>query len=145
VTATLPPHAPLIIQGLAAGDSRIRIADRLEVDESLVISEIKSACRALRIPRRHTALVHTALRRGVIELPPSAPVNLEKYLVDTLAYIAEGYSNPEIAAELWLSTEAVKSRVKRILRALDAKDRPHAVAIGWQQRLLHTSGLVVCA
>ncbi|MFF3488909.1 response regulator transcription factor [Streptomyces sp. NPDC002701] len=69
-------------------------------------------------------------------LPALTPCPLEAYLVETLKLIARGYTNPEIGAHLWLSVDAVKSRVKRTLLALDAENRAHAVAIGWQRGLL---------
>jgi hypothetical protein len=80
--------------------------------------------------------VHTALREGLITLPSRSSGRLEEDLVATLELIADGYTDAEIAAQLHLSLDAVKSRVKRILRALQAEDRAHAVAIGWQLGLL---------
>jgi DNA-binding CsgD family transcriptional regulator len=137
MTADLTPRTVRVIELIALGVSRLDTADRLGVHETTVISDIALACRRLQIPhRRHSALVGAAIRRGVITLAPGLPGELEDHLVDTLKLIADGYSNAEIAAELWLSLDAVKSRVKRILRDLDARDRAHAVAIGWQRGLL---------
>ncbi|GIJ43690.1 DNA-binding response regulator [Virgisporangium aliadipatigenens] len=46
---------------------------------------------------------------------------------EVLALIARGMTNAEIAAELTLSPETVKTYVSRILTKLDLRDRVHAV------------------
>ena len=50
--------------------------------------------------------------------------------IDVLRLIAAGNANKEIAAQLSITEETVKSRVKNILDKLGAKDRTHAVTIG---------------
>jgi len=50
--------------------------------------------------------------------------------VDVLRLVAEGNANKEIAAQLSLTEETVKSHVRNILAKLGANDRTHAVAIG---------------
>ncbi|MGW0334298.1 response regulator transcription factor [Streptomyces sp. NPDC003011] len=133
----LEPRTLRVVELIAAGVSRLDISGLLRVSESIVSREVDRACHVLLVGRnQHAGLVDTAIREGVISLPALAPRPLEEYLLDTLQWIARGYTNPEIGAELWLSVDAVKSRVKRILRALDAENRAHAVAIGWQRGLL---------
>jgi DNA-binding NarL/FixJ family response regulator len=53
-----------------------------------------------------------------------------------LALIGAGRSNPEIAAELFISLATVKSHVRHILAQLDLRDRPQAIV------LAHEAGLV---
>ena len=48
----------------------------------------------------------------------------------SLRLIAAGNANKEIAAQLSVTEETVKSRVKNILDKLGANDRTHAVSIG---------------
>jgi DNA-binding NarL/FixJ family response regulator len=55
---------------------------------------------------------------------------------DVLALIGAGRSNPEIAAELFISLATVKSHVRHILAKLDLRDRPQAIV------LAHEAGLV---
>jgi DNA-binding NarL/FixJ family response regulator len=55
---------------------------------------------------------------------------------DVLALIGAGRSNPEIAAELFISLATVKSHVRHILAKLDLRDRPQAIV------LAHECGLV---
>jgi DNA-binding NarL/FixJ family response regulator len=50
--------------------------------------------------------------------------------IDVLRLIAGGNANKEIAAQLMLTEETVKSHVRNILSKLSANDRTHAVAIG---------------
>ena len=55
---------------------------------------------------------------------------------DVLALMGAGRSNPEIAAELFISLATVKSHVRHILAKLDLRDRAQAIV------LAHECGLV---
>ncbi|HLM07366.1 MAG TPA: response regulator transcription factor [Blastococcus sp.] len=72
--------------------------------------------------------------------PPGDPARLAALSErerDVLALIGAGRSNPEIAAELYISLATVKSHVRHILAKLDLRDRPQAIV------LAHECGLVV--
>ncbi|CAM3098669.1 response regulator [Stackebrandtia soli] len=49
-----------------------------------------------------------------------------------LRLVAKGRSNAEIAAELYVSTETVKTHVARVLTKLDARDRTQAVIVAYE-------------
>jgi DNA-binding NarL/FixJ family response regulator len=53
-----------------------------------------------------------------------------------LYLIAEGFSNPEIAEALGLTTNAVKINVSRLITKLEADNRAHAVYIALKTGLL---------
>lgn len=56
--------------------------------------------------------------------------------IEVLRLIAGGNANKEIAAQLSLSEETVKSHVRNILDKLGAHDRTHAVAIGVKRGII---------
>ena len=53
-----------------------------------------------------------------------------------LRLIALGNANKEIAAQLRISDETVKSHVTNILEKLGANDRTHAVTIGLKRGII---------
>lgn len=56
--------------------------------------------------------------------------------MDVLRLVAAGNANKEIAAQLSISEETVKSRVSNILSKLGANDRTHAVTIGLKRGII---------
>jgi len=56
--------------------------------------------------------------------------------IEVLRLIATGNANKEIAAQLSVTEETVKSRVKNILEKLGANDRTHAVSIGLKRGII---------
>ena len=56
--------------------------------------------------------------------------------IEVLRLIAAGNANKEIAAQLSITEETVKSRVKNILDKLSANDRTHAVTIGLKRGII---------
>jgi len=61
---------------------------------------------------------------------------LTKSEIDVLRLIAEGKANKQIADQLSIAEETVKSRVKNILSKLDADDRTHAAMIGLKRGII---------
>jgi DNA-binding CsgD family transcriptional regulator len=56
--------------------------------------------------------------------------------METLALIAEGNGNKQIAEILCISTETVKSHVKNIFRKLEVRNRVDAVRIAREKQLI---------
>ena len=135
---TRPPFTArtvAVVELIAAGVPRREIAARLGVGEGVVWRESRHARRCLHA-RNEASLVNRAIRAGVITAEPGTPAPLERSLIVTLEMVAAGCSNAEIAARLWLSVDGVKFRLTTILARLDARDRAHAVAVGWQRGIL---------
>ena len=95
----------------------------------------------------HTDLVETirAVHAGQKRVPPEVAAELAGHTgedqltareVEVLRLIARGNANKEIAAQLSITEETVKSHVVRILGKLGANDRTHAVTIGLQRGII---------
>jgi DNA-binding NarL/FixJ family response regulator len=58
--------------------------------------------------------------------------------IDVLRLIAAGYANKQIAAQLSITEDSVKGRVKSILSKLGASDRTHAAMIGVKRGIIQS-------
>jgi DNA-binding NarL/FixJ family response regulator len=65
-----------------------------------------------------------------------AELDLTKRELEVLQLIAEGQANREIAQQLVLAPETVKSHVRNLLAKLHARSRSHAVAIALRHGLI---------
>jgi DNA-binding NarL/FixJ family response regulator len=82
-------------------------------------------------------LVESYVRRPAPPVAdPSRLAPLSDRERDVLALMGAGRSNPEIAAELFISLATVKSHVRHILSKLELRDRAQAIV------LAHESGIV---
>ena len=95
----------------------------------------------------HKELVETirAVHTGRKALSPEASYEIAEHATDdtltpaevaVLRLIAAGNSNKEIADQLSITEETVKSRVKSILSKLGANDRTHASVIGVKRGII---------
>ena len=95
----------------------------------------------------HTDLVETirAVHAGHKRVPAEIAAELAEHTgddeltsreIEVLRLIAGGNANKEIAAQLSIAEETVKSHVTRILDKLRANDRTHAVTIGLQRGII---------
>lgn len=78
------------------------------------------------------------LQQPGISLPdlPPGDAALSHREVQVLAAMARGRTNAGIGSELGLSEDTVKTHARRIYDKLDARDRAHAVARGYQLGIL---------
>jgi DNA-binding NarL/FixJ family response regulator len=105
---------------------------------------------AIRVAAAGDALLAPAITRRLVEqfsgaARPSARADREQLAtltareLDVLRLIARGLSNAEIAAELVLGENTVKTHVGRVFAKLDLRDRAQAVVVAYE------AGLVVPA
>ncbi|GAA4526608.1 response regulator transcription factor [Amycolatopsis samaneae] len=81
-----------------------------------------------------------AVRRLLAARPPAPATRVTSSLTrretEVLRLIAAGLSNPDIAAELFISLETVKTHVGNIFTKLDAANRAQAVVIAYESGLV---------
>jgi DNA-binding NarL/FixJ family response regulator len=124
-----------IFEAMRAGASGFLLKDALP-DE---------LAAAVRVVARGDALLDPAVTRRMIEnfvlatAPPSQPVSLEALTPrerEVLALIARGLSNQEIAREMVLAEQTVKSHVSRVFTKLGLRDRAQAVIAAYESGLV---------
>ncbi len=91
------------------------------------------------------SVTRTLIGRYADRIRPAAPAGgpldgLARRELEVLKLIAGGLSNAEIAAELVLSVETVKTYVSRILTKLDLRDRVQAVVLAYRTGLVSAEG-----
>lgn len=113
-----------------------------------VLRAIKAGARAYLLKNTlHKELVDTirAVHAGKKYISSEASFELAEHASDdvltpaevrVLRLIAEGNANKEIAAQLSVSEDTVKSQVRNILSKLGAKDRTHAAMIGLKRGII---------
>jgi DNA-binding NarL/FixJ family response regulator len=77
-----------------------------------------------------------ASRAGAPPSPPAAVGSLSPRETEVLHQLARGRSNAEIASDLHISAETVKSHVAEVLRKLGLRDRIQAVVFAYEQGLV---------
>jgi DNA-binding NarL/FixJ family response regulator len=104
---------------------------------------------AVRVVARGEALLSPSVTRRVIQRfagqpappPPSAELDrLTPREREVLRLIAEGLSNAEIAAELFVGEATVKTHISNVLAKLGLRDRVHAVIFAYQQGIAARGG-----
>jgi DNA-binding NarL/FixJ family response regulator len=114
-----------IYQALAAGASGYLLKDMLRTELVEVIRKVHQGYRG--IPQAIAAKL--ALHTPRIGLTPRE--------IEVLRLMAEGKSNPEIAAALGRAEGTMKIHVQNILQKLGAADRTQAVTIALRRGIIH--------
>jgi DNA-binding NarL/FixJ family response regulator len=81
-------------------------------------------------------LVEDFAQRGPDSAPDPVALGISARERDVLLLLARGRSNAEIAAELVIGVETVKSHVAEILRKLQLRDRIQAVVFAYENGLV---------
>jgi DNA-binding NarL/FixJ family response regulator/class 3 adenylate cyclase len=108
-------------------------ADRLL--DAVRVAAAGEALIAPRITRRLIADFARASRPAGDELPP-ALAELTAREVEVLRLVAQGLSNAEIARELVLGENTIKTHVGRLLAKLGLRDRVQAVVLAYETGLV---------
>jgi DNA-binding NarL/FixJ family response regulator len=123
--------------GAGARSYLTKDADRADIAQAL-----HSAATGLAVldPGVQATLVAAATRPTRPDLAPPAlpdilPGGLTRREAEILAMIARGWSNSDIASDLYLSAHTVKSHINHIFAKIGARDRAQAVAYAYQQGL----------
>jgi len=113
-----------------------------------VLRAMKAGARAYLLKNLlHKELLDTirAVHAGRKAISPEASYELAEHVtddpltageLDVLRLIAAGNANKQIAAQLAITEETVKGRVKNILSKLGANDRAHAATIGLKRGII---------
>ncbi len=129
------PKAKVIVLTTYAGDTQI-------------LRALKAGAQAYLLKNTlHKELLDTirAVHAGKKMLSPEASYQVAEHAtddtltpgeVDVLRLIANGNANKQIADQLSITEETVKSRVKNILSKLGANDRTHAAMIGLKRGII---------
>jgi DNA-binding NarL/FixJ family response regulator len=128
-----------ILAALAAGARSYLTKDTDRVE---IASALHSATTGLSVldPAVRDALVAAATRSAPAHealpvLPDVLPDGLTRREAEILAMMARGMTNPDIAAELYLSTHTIKSHINRIFAKTSSADRTAAVRYALDQHL----------
>jgi DNA-binding NarL/FixJ family response regulator len=94
---------------------------------------------AVRVVAGGDALLAPSVTRRLVEdfarvqpVVPISPVHLTPRETDVLRHVARGLSNRQIAVELVLAEQTVKTHVSNILTKLDLRDRAQAVVYAYE-------------
>ncbi|MEZ7006152.1 response regulator transcription factor [Streptomyces sp. AD55] len=132
-----------VLSGVARGYTNVEIAGHLHVARPTVQRHVDRLGKSLGTNER-ARMVAIGYERGWLARLSPEPrewVVLTERCQEVLQRIAEGKSNEEIAGELYLSVNTVKSHVRRVFDVLQARHRAHAVALAYQHgHLRHRPG-----
>ncbi len=151
ITAVAEPQPPRVVilttfeldeyvfQALRAGASGF-LLKRTEPERLVEAIRVVAAGEALLSPSVTRRLIDEFSRRpasgsegGVVSQRLADLTDRER---EVLSCIARGLSNQELAAQLFIADNTVKTHVKRILTKLGARDRAQAIVIAYESGLM---------
>jgi DNA-binding NarL/FixJ family response regulator len=143
-------------------DTRVLVLTTFDVDD-YVLGALRAGARGFLLkdtPRASLLAAVRAVAEGDVLLPPEVaarlvqavpqqpdPVEVDRVLSrltprerEVLRLVADGFSNAEIAAQLYLGETTVKTHVARLLEKLDARDRVQLVVRAHRWGIAGTAG-----
>jgi DNA-binding NarL/FixJ family response regulator len=133
------PEARVIMLTTYSGDVQVmrsmRVGARAYLLKNLLDKELLGTIRAVHAGKKVLST------EASFELAEHATDDaLTPGEIDVLQLIAAGNANKQIAAQLSITEETVKGRVKNILAKLSANDRTHAAMIGVRRGIIEPKG-----
>jgi DNA-binding NarL/FixJ family response regulator len=129
-----------VYEALRAGASGFLLKDAPAADlvHGVRVVAAGEALLAPSVTRR--LIADFAARRPADRPAPQAVTALTPRETDVLRLVARGLSNQEIAAELVLAEQTVKTHVSRILTKTGLRDRAQAVVLAYESGLVTAGG-----
>jgi DNA-binding NarL/FixJ family response regulator len=131
------PDARIVVLTTYAGDAQVlramKVGARGYLLKTLLDKELLDTIRAVHAGRKMLSA------EASYELAEHATSDtLTPAEIDVLRLIAAGLANKQIGAELSVTEDTVKGRVKNILSKLGAHDRTHAAMIGVKRGIIQS-------
>src|SRR5579884_1553812 len=124
-----------VYEALALGASGFLLKDAPARDLVAAVRVVAGGEALLAPSVTRRLIADVARRRRAGNLRPEAASALTARELDVLRHVARGLSNGEIAEELFLSEQTVKTHVGRILAKLELRDRTQAVVFAYENGL----------
>ncbi|WP_341999776.1 response regulator transcription factor [Microbacterium sp. LWH7-1.2] len=125
-----------VYDALEAGASGFLLKDALPEDLVHAVRVVAAGDALLAPSVTRRMIEHFAARRPRAGRAAAALRNLTEREREVLALIGRGRSNAEIAAELFISEQTVKTHVGKVLAKLGARDRVQAVIFAYDAGLV---------
>jgi DNA-binding NarL/FixJ family response regulator len=125
-----------VFSALRAGASGFLLKDS-PPEELTQAVRVVAAGEALLSPKITRALIADYAARPTLPVSPAATLSaLTDRELDVMKLVAAGRSNAEIATELHLAEQTVKTHVSRILNKLELRDRTQMVVCAYESGLV---------
>ncbi|MBN1260592.1 MAG: response regulator transcription factor [Anaerolineae bacterium] len=139
----ISPHTQVVVLTSYAQDELIFSAIKAgALSYLLKDADAQTLLHAIRAASRGEATLHPRIARRLMaevtspiqERNPAAELTPRE--VEVLQLIAQGKSNAEIAAELFITERTVKAHVSNLLSKLHLSDRTQAAVFAWREGLI---------
>jgi DNA-binding NarL/FixJ family response regulator len=124
-----------VFEALRAGASGFLLKDAPSADLVHAVRVVAGG-EALLAPSVTRRLIEDYATRRTARTRPAVLNTLTPRETDVLRLVARGLSNQEIAEELVLAEQTVKTHVSRVLTKLDLRDRAQAVVFAYESGLV---------